>query len=270
MLRCLFWNLQRRGLSQVVAEAAKSLSIDMFAVCETDDPRQVTLAELRKIASFHLTTGLISQRFHIFTRFPKAYVRVVEENDRFLILDMTLPARDRFLWMVLHGPSKRSGWNSTSIGIELTHHANSLRAAQARCNVAHALVVGDFNANPFDPALVTASAFNSVMDAREARKGYKTVQRKQYGYFYNPMWNLLGDHTPGPPASFFYDAHTQEELQWHMVDQVLISPSLIDYVDVSRIRLLDAIGPHQLITPQGRPQKKLFSDHLPLYFELKL
>ncbi len=118
--------------------------------------------------------------------------------------------------------------------------------------------------------MVGASAFNAVMDVRLARKETRTVQHRRYGYFYNPMWNLMGDATPGPPASFFYDPRTQDDLQWHLLDQVLVSPDLIDALDVNSVRILDKIGDVSLVTKEGRPRKAKFSDHLPLYFELEI
>ena len=268
MLRCLFWNLGRKDLAELIGQAAKTMRLDMLIFCEIGSPSKRTLQSLNQTDAYHFTTGRVGQRFHIFTRFPNRYVGVRREADRFLILDIDLPARDRFLMMVLHGPSKKAGWTSTALSLEFCHYASALRNAQSEHAVSRSVIVGDFNVNPFESGLVSASAFNAVMDARQARKGSRTVQKRNYGYFYNPMWNLLGDATPGPPASFFYDQSTQDELQWHMLDQVILSPEMIDSLDIASVRILDKIGDVPLVTKTGRPRKARFSDHLPLYFEL--
>ena len=98
----------------------------------------------------------------------------------------------------------------------------------------------------------------------------RTVQGRTYRYLYNPMWNLYGDFTPGPPATLFHAGSTQEELHWHMLDQVLVSPEMIPHLDVASIRILDSVGDHQLVTKIGRPKRSTYSDHLPLYFELNV
>jgi hypothetical protein len=268
MLRCFFWNVCQKDLSEVIGQAASSLRPDIFAFCEVGSPSKRVLKTLNQIDSYHFTTGRIGERFHIFTRFPNRYVGVRSEADRYLILEIALPARDRFLLMVLHGPSKRAGWTAESLALEYCHYVSSLRQIQTAQNLSRCIIMGDFNLNPFEVGMVGASAFNGAMDARLARKESRTVQKRSYGYFYNPMWNLLGDATPGPPASFFFDQHTQDELQWHLLDQVLVSPDMIDSLDINSVRILDKIGDMSLVTKEGRPRKSKFSDHLPLYFEL--
>ena len=269
MLRCFFWNLRKRDLTDVIAEAASTLRPDIFAFCEVGASSKRTLAKLNRSERYHFTTGRIGERFHIFTRFPNRYVGVRKETDRYLILDIELPARERFFLMILHGPSKWAGWTGESLAMECCHYVSALRDLQTEHNLARSVILGDFNMNPFEPGMVGASAFNGVMDARIARKATRNIQKREYAYFYNPMWNLLGDAIPGPPASFFYDQHTQHELQWHMLDQVLVSPDMIDSLNVDSLRILERIGDVSLITKSGRPRKAKFSDHLPLYFELE-
>lgn len=273
MLRCLFWNQSRKNLASVVAAAALPLRLDIIAVCEASGSYKSSLKELNRVTKYHATTGRVGERFQIFTRFPPNFVSVRHEADRFIILDVTLPAREPFLLMVLHGPSKGAGWTATGIALELSHYAASLRETQAKLDRPHAVVVGDFNANPYEPGMVGAAAFNTVMDARQLVRREipeKTVQGRKYSHFYNPMWNLWGDCTPGPPATYYYDAHTQEEAQWHMLDQVIVSPAMVEYLNVPSIRVIDQVGEHRLVTAQGRPRKAHYSDHLPLYFELML
>lgn len=272
MLRCLFWNQGRKDLTHVVAEAATTLRADILAFCETGSTSERTLKALKQTGRphYYFTTGRISNRFHIFTTFPQQFIALRKEAERFLILEVALPARDRFLLMVLHGPSKIAGWDPTAHALEVSHYASSLRAMQKEHEIELSVVVGDFNMNPFEPGMVGASAFNAVMDARQARREDRTVQGRQYRYFYNPMWNLLGDATPGPPATFYYDAYTQVETQWHMLDQVIVSPGMIDNLNVGSIRIIDSVGECQLVSENGRPLRSRFSDHLPLYFELNV
>lgn len=268
MLRCLFWNQRRKDLSKIVGTAATTLRPDIFAFCETGASSQRTIDALSSAEKYHFTTGRVGKRFHIFTRFNKRFIGIRSEAERYLILDIELPARERFLLMVLHAPSKSAGWDPSSHALEMSQYVAALRTAQDEYNLSRSVIVGDFNMNPFEPGMVGAAAFNAVMDARQAKRGSRVVQQRKYEYFYNPMWNLLGDHSPGPPATLFYSANTQDELHWHMLDQVIVSPEMIDHFDVSSLRILDEIGDFCLVTPHGRPRSSQYSDHLPIYFEL--
>ena len=63
-------------------------------------------------------------------------------------------------------------------------------------------------------------------------------------------------------------AEAAEELGWHLFDQVLVSPAMVEHFRVPSLRVLDRIGDRPLVTDAGRPKKSDLSDHLPLYFEL--
>ena len=55
------------------------------------------------------------------------------------------------------------------------------------------VIVGDFNMNPFEPGMAGILGFQAVMDRRIAQRITRTVDRKEYSFFYNPMWSRLGD-----------------------------------------------------------------------------
>lgn len=270
MLRCLFWNQGNNDVTSVVAMAADEYLLDILAFCEVGANSEQTLAALGRRSDYHFTTGRVSTRFHIFTSFPARFLRLRSEAERFVVFDVRLPAREPFLLMVVHAPSKAAGWSPSALALEVAHYVSALRDVESNVAIPRSLIVGDFNMNPFEPGMAGASSFNAVMDARLANAETRTVQGRTYRYFYNPMWNLYGDITPGPPATLFHSGSTQEELHWHMLDQVLVSPEMIAHVDVASIKILDCVGDHQLVTKNGRPKRSTYSDHLPVYFELKV
>jgi hypothetical protein len=50
------------------------------------------------------------------------------------------------------------------------------------------------------------------------------------------------------------------------LDQVLLRPALIDRL--ATLEILDHDGKHSLLAPDGTPDKRYLSDHLPIHFEL--
>ena len=265
MLRCLFWNLNRKDLSAALAEAASELRLDLLAVCEFGGDSRTLSRRLGR--EFRLTTGLFGNRLQLFTAFPQTFVHVRDEADRYLIIEVAAPVRERFLLMLVHGPSRAAGETPSSMIPEAARYGDALAFAQRERGIDRSLVVGDLNMNPFDPGVYGAAGFHAAADRREAERT-RTIRKRSYPRMYNPMWNLFGDERDGPPGSYHYRGSTMEELEWHMFDQVLVSPAMVEHFRVPSLRVLDRIGDRPLVTDAGRPKKSDLSDHLPLYFEL--
>ena len=265
VLRCLFWNLNRKDLSAVLAEAAAELRLDVLAVCEFGGDSRTLSRRLGR--EYRLTTGLFGSRLQLYTAFPSTFVHVRDEADRYLIIEVAAPVRERFLLMLVHGPSRGAGETPSSLTHEAGRYGAALSLAQRERKTDLSLVVGDLNMNPFDPGVYGAGGFHASADRRDADSP-RTVRRTAYPRMYNPMWNLFGDDRRGPPGSYHYPGTTTEELGWHLFDQVLVSPAMVEHFRVPSLRVLDRIGDRPLVTDAGRPKKSDLSDHLPLYFEL--
>jgi hypothetical protein len=82
------------------------------------------------------------------------------------------------------------------------------------------------------------------------------------------MWGLLGDRAIGPPGSYYYSASSSIEYFWHLFDQVLLRPELMDTLKV--LEILHTDGESSLLNQLGRPDSRTASDHLPILFRLDL
>jgi endonuclease/exonuclease/phosphatase family metal-dependent hydrolase len=130
------------------------------------------------------------------------------------------------------------------------------------------VVFGDFNMNPFEFGVVAAGGLNAVMSRRIAARSTRTVQGRQYRFFYTPMWGLLGDAKGDTAGSYFYDSSEHVNYFWNVFDQVLLRPELAKDFDSSRLRILTSAGARSLTRLDGRPDDITASDHLPIVFEL--
>lgn len=130
------------------------------------------------------------------------------------------------------------------------------------------VLVGDLNMNPFDDGLVLAQAFGAVMTRDLAIAVERTVAKRNYRLFYNPMWGYLGDRTPGPPGTFYYSASNPLTYFWNVFDQVLLRPGLMN--TLIDLQILDTDGQTPLLTKTGKPRKSEVSDHLPILFRLDI
>jgi hypothetical protein len=135
-------------------------------------------------------------------------------------------------------------------------------------------VVGDLNVNPFHDGMLDVRGLNAVWDRntvkRKDPRRFGKIGPEAFPMFYNPMWSHLGDRT-APSGTYYYDQSNPEvDPLWNIFDQVLIRRDLIDRFDVERLRILTTDGLVSLTTPDGRPDRDLASDHLPILFQLNL
>jgi hypothetical protein len=149
-----------------------------------------------------------------------------------------------------------------------------------------AIIVGDFNHNPFEPIINSNLTFNSIPNREITKRlGHRTYLRKRKVLFYNPMWNFVGDHDFQTNQERFNgtyylreDRHkTIDQLHWNLLDQVLISKPIIDAVNPQDIQILTEYHNGKLNINLADnsffPSTKSYlnpdySDHLPIRFSI--
>jgi hypothetical protein len=150
--------------------------------------------------------------------------------------------------------------------------ANDIRDAEKGHD--RTVVIGDLNLNPFDDGLLNVRGLNALADRR-------TVQRKdprrfgprvveEFRLFYNPMWGHFGDAV-APAGTYYYDKSNHEvDPLWNIFDQVLLRPKLLDRFRSKSLQILTTDGLVSFVCEDGRPNGDVYSDHLPIYFQLDL
>ena len=269
MTTFLFWNTNKKPVVEAIAALVKSHVVDVLILAEFSTPVEL----LERInqpgkAGFHLTFGL-SKGIAVFTRFSSQFVHPVYETDRISIRRLTLPAQLEILLALVHFPSKLY-WSGDSQAIECTELAREIRTQEENAGHNRTVVVGDMNMNPFEPGLVSAAGLNAVMTRDLAGRRSRSVQSREYPFFYNPMWNHFGDRHDGPPGTYYYERSEHVCYFWNIFDQVLFRPDLVNRCPSDGVRILTRAGDRSLLSEDGTPNPRLASDHLPLLFELDL
>ena len=159
-------------------------------------------------------------------------------------------------------------WSSESQAFECAELARIIAFEEDRAGHQRTVLVGDFNMNPFEPGLVAAGGRNAVMSRRIAARAVRTVQEREYRFFYNPMWAHFGDARSDTAGSYFYDHAEHVNYFWNLFDQVLIRTELAESFDSSSLRILTAVGERSLVRRDGRPDDANSSDHLPIVFQM--
>ncbi len=184
------------------------------------------------------------------------------------------------LLVAAHQPSK---FPSRSLQMQI-EDAKELSAgiveAERSTGIARTLLVGDFNADPFEPGMIWAQGLHAMMTRRIATgdnpryPGTRQTENRRYRMFYNPMWRHYGELNSVPSGShygtFYYGKLGRENFYWHMLDQALFRAELLTSFRDDSLEIVTQAGGISLLNSQGIPDSENFSDHLPITFELEL
>lgn len=271
MISFLFWNLKRKPLLEFISNLASRYEIDVILLAECTIAPSVLLKVLNRdgVAVYHYAPGYVSGKIEIFTRFSDKFLQPIYDEDRLTIRHLKLPGLTDFLLAATHVSSKRH-WRDDSQSGATFELANSIRLAEDAIGHSRTILVGDLNMNPFETGMVIAQGLHSVMSRQIAERGTRTVSSKRYPFFYNPMWNLLGDATPGPPGTYYLNNAEPKLYFWNIFDQVLIRPELLSAFSNDDLEILTSDGETSFLSPNGLPNIQISSDHLPIFFKLSL
>ena len=271
MPKFLFWNMARKPLAETLAHLAQQQSSDVLLLAEcAPAPRQILAALNRQEKLWQWAASLADEtpKLLIFTRFAAKLVAPRLDAPRWTIRELALPGLPPLLIAAVHLPSKLNT-AANSQAFECIELANDIRAVETQVGHRRTLVVGDFNMNPWEEGMLAANGLHGEASRRVAASGSRIVNGRSFPFFYNPMWNLLGDAGNGPGGTFFYRSAQMVRLSWNMFDQVLLRPELLPLFDGASLKILQGDGQSSFLTRAGTPTTRLGSDHLPLAFELK-
>jgi hypothetical protein len=145
-----------------------------------------------------------------------------------------------------------------------------LESAEANRGHFRSLVVGDFNTDPFDDAMINSDTLHAIASRQIAAQASRIVEGAERRFLYNPMHSLMGDLSPGPPGSYYYRKTTSSCRFWHLFDQVLLRPQLAEVLHTDELQVVTFVGQTSLTKDNGQPDPEVGSDHFPLVFKLDL
>ena len=136
---------------------------------------------------------------------------------------------------------------------------------------ANTVVVGDMNMNPFQDGMVSAAGLHGAMTRRLARRNDRVVHGRRYPFFYNPMWRFLGEREIDRPAgTCYYRRSDMITTFWHVFDQVLVRPALLDRFPEESVQVVTEVGNISLSQKSGLPGHGGTPDHLPITFSINI
>lgn len=152
---------------------------------------------------------------------------------------------------------------------ELEAMSAAIREAEDRAGHSRTVLVGDLNANPFDPGVASARGLHGVMSRVIAGRDTRRVSHRDYPMFFNPMWGFFGDDEWRAAGTYYREGSGGHLVYyWHMYDQVLIRPALLPGYQPDSVQIITNVGGTRLTRSDWRPDRDVGSDHLPVRVQL--
>ncbi len=271
-MRFVFWNLNRRRLEAFCAEIAFEHDIDVILLAECAfDPRSLTpllSATTNRRWWYHPSPAGEIGYLRVFSTLGELAFRETHGDGRGRLSIRVFEHENvEHLLALLHITSKLRVKDGSQF-IEAMEMADAIRQIEDQHYHRRTIAVGDLNMNPFEDAVISSRGFHAVSTRQRADAGERVVQGKSYPFFYNPMWGLFGDTTPGPAGTFYRRVSEHVGIDWNILDQVLVRPDIVRKFG-SDLRILSVVGEQSLVTKRGRPDRQRGSDHLPILFSIK-
>ena len=272
MLNLLFWNLKKKSLSESVGLLAEEKESDIVVLAEIPPRTEEILTRLRKCDStFEASDRILSgRRVVLYYRRSVDRVQCLHDAKFWTIYQLSLSDGLPLILVAVHMPAKsRTGYIGSDNRLPLFQQlCRDILEEERTSGTDRTIVIGDLNQNPFDREIVHMGTLNAVMDPDVATDISCSWQGQTYKYFYNPMWATYGQRQ-APMGTYYYREPDYVRYYWHVFDQVLLRPNLINLCDEAPTIITELRG-ESLIRANGRPNASRFSDHLPISLSLNI
>lgn len=266
-LTFLFWNIQEKNLDTHITQLCELHDVDILLLAEFGTNNAYGLEnDLQKIQlDYQYIKPIEKSKVELFVKFDSTKIDQIYDNKDISIRKIKIIPTKEITLIGLHLPSKLYMSDEDQIRHQ-NKVINLINSEEQKIGHTNSLVIGDFNMHPFQ--MVSAENFHAIMDKNIALKEKRIVKDSEYSYFYNPMWNFLGDNNKSKVAGTYYKDMSGKytNYHWNMFDQVLLRPNLLTNFDENSLEIITSNGAVSYIK-DGKIDTK-YSDHLPIKFTL--
>ena len=259
-MNILFWNLKGNNNQQYIISIIRTYSIDIAVFCEYNG--LIRDEVLSAVEGYSFSDGMDGCEKILFLFRDALNPIVRREANRYAMYSFT-QNNTNYLIVGLHLPANPTSNVDDRKNI-IRDLMPDLRELENENNCWNTIVIGDFNACPFDSELTQKDMFNAV-PFKDIINNFETItyQDKRYRRFYNPMVHFISEDTKHYGS--VYHTGGSNTITWYCYDQIIVRKPLVDRI--REINYLKKIGDFNLVSPNGIPKGSV-SDHLPLLVEV--
>lgn len=256
MINLLFWNLAKNKIENYVADIIRENDIDVCVFAEYSGC-QINSILSKLYGQYQFFDGMGGCNKIIVIAKSSYNIAVRREHNRYIIYSIK-HENEQYILAGIHLPDNLHSKSDDRKAV-IRDLTCDIKEQEKLLNHDNTIVIGDFNASPFDSELVQKDAFNAVLFKDLIMKTeYVTYNGRKYRRFYNPMLDNIAEDNSNY-GSFYYSSGI-ETLYWYCYDQVLMRKVLIDHF-ISAKYCKSIKGKNLL--KQLSPNREI-SDHLPL------
>ncbi len=267
-MNLLFWNVKNKGLDDCLVELTMEKNCDLIVLAEY--PKEIgrlcnRVNVLSKNNYMPVTNlgGCNKIKAFMKSGYP---IHILREQSRYQIL-MIKTSLYKLIIAMMHNISKLYAVEDEQEE-NLRQLHRDLEELEAQYNTHNVLVMGDLNVNPFEKSCIAANSIHGIPYVRELTEKGRIVQGRVYKEFYNPMWKFLGARV-APFGTYFYNNSKIVNYFWNTYDQFLVRPQLVRALDEDSLEIVTHTASFNFMNQKGKPDQKLYSDHLPIFVKLK-
>lgn len=256
-MNILFWNINGNPIVALIARCALEHDVDIICLAEHRgiEPEQLYSELGEHYRWVNRASGC--DKIRMFAKDSVTHIDV-SESSRFIVCSFVHGCVS-YVMAVTHLPDRRNYPTSEERCRILRRVVAELKAYEEKANCDSAIVLGDFNANPFDPELTQRDTLNAtIFKGVIKRQATRTSFGEEFPLMYNPVLRFLSEE----PMSYgsYYMVGGNPPIYWHCLDQVVVSRSLVDRVtNMVYLREIEGASLMNEVTPN-----RAISDHLPL------
>ena len=256
IIKLLFWNLSHNRIENYIVGVINENDIDicLFAEYKGIDFKEV-LYKLNYTYSLYDGFGGCDKVVMIARNIYRIEIR--REQNRYTIYSVE-GSDDEYIIAGIHLQDRRNSDADTRKNT-IRKLVQDIKEQERVLKHNNTIVIGDYNANPFDDELVQKDAFNAVLFKELIMKNeYVKLDGTKYQRFYNPMLNCISED------KIVYGSHYNDSgiksIYWYFLDQVLVRKALVNRL--SEVNVIKTIEKQDLIK-KIKPNSDI-SDHLPI------
>lgn len=267
IMNILFWNIHGCAITGHVAACAYENDADVICLAEHQsvDPKKLCASLGGNYSWICGPDDSRSKKVILFARNTVKHIMSGQllEQRRYLVWSFECESV-RYNLVALHMVDKRSERSSFARLHDAKRIMGDLRNRELQTHCTNSIIIGDFNADPFEPELIAKDSFYAVLFKDVIQK--MPVRRRgdeEFKMMYNPVLHFLSEDTKCYGS--FYWGQGFSDIYWHCYDQALVSASIVDCV--KNLRYIRFVN-HEALIPQIKPNDKI-SDHLPLLLTIE-
>lgn len=192
-MNCLFWNVNNREINNYLFDLIIENSLQLLVLAEYKDDWKALLRDLNLNSyNFYHHHKIGCERIDIFSIFPPDKIRDLNEKWHYTIKQIPHNSLNSINLVCVHLQSKMHSNDLDQLN-EVGHLIEDIMDVEKnKSENENTIIVGDFNMNPYSIGILSAGGLHSYPTKFEAMKRARTINKREYKMFYNPMWNFIG------------------------------------------------------------------------------